>query len=60
MSKKKREEEAWMWITQPFVPGLISTTSSFPVDWKGSPITSFGGGFGNHHLSGQAHQGNAD
>lgn len=24
MSKKKREEEAWMWITQPVPPGMVS------------------------------------
>jgi len=42
--KKKIEDDAWLWVmSQPLVPGLISTASSFPVDWKGSPITSFGG-----------------
>ena len=43
MAKKKREDDAWLWMSQPLVPGLISTASSFPVDWKGSPITSHGG-----------------
>jgi len=43
MSKKRKlEEDAWLWFSRPVVPGLIST-SSFPVDWKGSRITNLGG-----------------
>jgi len=40
--KKKLEEDAWMWMTQPFMPGMVPTPGR--LDWKGSLITNFGGG----------------
>jgi len=39
MSKKKREEEAWIWITQPFVPGLVSTHQHDSSHYHGGPAT---------------------
>jgi len=43
MSKKKREEDAWMWITQPHMPGVKMSTPIVPPR-RGTAISSYGPG----------------
>ena len=38
--KKKLEEDAWMWFSQPFVPGLISPSTNSPYQYTRSQISS--------------------
>lgn len=50
--KKKLEEDAWIWMSQPSVPGMSLVVSEDPPplprglrDWKGSLITHHSGSF---------------